>query len=595
MNRFKRILKLIKPYWPWLVLVYTLNLVFTGLEMTPPLLMRSIIDKGIGGGNMRVVVSLGLVLFAVRFAQSVANFFKWRYSEYTGQRVIWDLRKTLHDHMQRLSSRYFAELQTGQAMSRLTGDIDSVQDLLSFGLMLLAETIFMFIGVTAVLLSISWKLTLVTAITFPFLFYAVFRFDKRIGPAWEKVREAMGKLTTVLQENVTGVRVVKAFARERYEMGKFADKNRGHYDLNIDRANIEANAQPVMEFLSGLSAIILVWYGGYSVIQGQLSIGSLIAFYQSLWSLIWPVRMLGWLVNTANRAFAALPRVYEVIEAKPDVEDAPGATDLPQVTGRIRFENVSFSFDGKDEVLKNIDLTIEPGETVAVIGGTGSGKSTFINLIPRFHDPSAGRITIDGIDVRSATLTSLRRQIGMVLQETFLFSASLRENISYGRPGATDEEIEAAAAVAQAAGFIEKLPKGYATRVGERGVGLSGGQKQRVALARAVLMDPRILILDEATASVDTETEYLIQEGLEEIMRGRTTIIIAKRLSTILSADKVIVLQGGEVAEYGTHAELLERGGIYKRIFEGQFARAADVTGDVPGTQATPEPVGGDC
>ncbi|MGE5559549.1 MAG: ABC transporter ATP-binding protein [Chloroflexota bacterium] len=593
MNRFKRLLKLIKPYWPMLVFVYSLNLIFIGLEMTPPLLTRGIIDKGMKGGDMSVVISLGLLLLAARFCQSVANYFKWKYSECTGQRIIWDLRKLLHDHMQRLSSRYFAELQTGQAMSRLTGDIDSVQDLLAFGLMLLAETTLMFIGVTAVLLSISWKLTLVTAITFPFLFYTVFRFDRKIGPAWEKVREAMGKLTTVLQENVTGVRVVKAFARERYEMGKFADKNRGHYNLNIERAGIEANAQPVMEFLSGLSAIILVWYGGYSVIRGELSIGSLIAFYQSLWSLIWPVRMLGWLVNTANRAFAALPRVYEVLDAKPEVEDAPDAVEMPTVTGRVRFENVCFSFDGKEEILRNIDLTIEPGETVAVIGGTGSGKSTFINLIPRFHNPTSGRITIDGIDISTVTLASLRRQIGMVLQETFLFSASLRENIAYGRPGATDEEIRAAAAIAQAAGFIDKLPKGYATRVGERGVGLSGGQKQRVALARAVLMDPRILILDEATASVDTETEYLIQEGLEEIMQGRTTIIIAKRLSTILSADKVIVLQGGEVAEFGTHAELLARGGIYKRIFEGQFAKAADLNG-AAAPQALVDTAGGD-
>lgn len=576
-----------------LVFVYSLNLIFIGLEMTPPLLTRGIIDKGMKGGDMSVVISLGLLLLAARFCQSVANYFKWKYSECTGQRIIWDLRKLLHDHMQRLSSRYFAELQTGQAMSRLTGDIDSVQDLLAFGLMLLAETTLMFIGVTAVLLSISWKLTLVTAITFPFLFYTVFRFDRKIGPAWEKVREAMGKLTTVLQENVTGVRVVKAFARERYEMGKFADKNRGHYNLNIERAGIEANAQPVMEFLSGLSAIILVWYGGYSVIRGELSIGSLIAFYQSLWSLIWPVRMLGWLVNTANRAFAALPRVYEVLDAKPEVEDAPDAVEMPTVTGRVRFENVCFSFDGKEEILRNIDLTIEPGETVAVIGGTGSGKSTFINLIPRFHNPTSGRITIDGIDISTVTLASLRRQIGMVLQETFLFSASLRENIAYGRPGATDEEIRAAAAIAQAAGFIDKLPKGYATRVGERGVGLSGGQKQRVALARAVLMDPRILILDEATASVDTETEYLIQEGLEEIMQGRTTIIIAKRLSTILSADKVIVLQGGEVAEFGTHAELLARGGIYKRIFEGQFAKAADLNG-AAAPQALVDTAGGD-
>ena len=582
---FRRLLNLMLPYWPSLLLVFLLSAGGTALEMMPAMIVRQIVDRALPARSLRLVLALGLLIVAVNVVRATFNFAQWVTSERTGQKIIWSLRKRLHDHIQELSPRFFARMQTGQVMSRLTGDVDSIQNFVGFGLAMMLQVVLVFIAVLIVLVSMDWRLTLVSCIPLPFLFISVYRFDRRIHPAWEKVREQMGKLTTVLQENITGVRVVKAFAREPYEMGKFADRNRGHLRQNLERAAIEARAQPLMDFLSGLTSVILIGFGGYEVIAGRLSVGSLIAFQQLLWALIWPVRMLGWLVNDMEKALAAVPRLHEILDAAPEIADGPEAIELPPLKGEIRFEHVSFSFDGKDEVLHDISLTIAPGETVAIIGGTGSGKSTFINLIPRFHDPTAGRILVDGQDIRHVKLVSLRRQIGIVLQETFLFSTSIRDNIAFGRPDASDEEIRAAAEIAQAAEFIDKLPQGYLTRVGERGVGLSGGQKQRVALARALLMDPRILILDEATASVDTETEYLIQEGLEEVMRGRTTLIIAKRLSTILSADKVVVLQGGEIAEYGTHAELLARGGLYKRIFDGQFARNAVVAATVGAAQ----------
>jgi ATP-binding cassette subfamily B protein len=412
-----------------------------------------------------------------------------------------------------------------------------------------------------------------TCASYPFLLRMVFWFDRNIRPAWKKVREVTGKLTEMLQENVVGIRVVKAFAREPHQIELFRERNMSLYQANLDRAAIEAKAQPVLEFLSGLSTISMLGYGAFLVMSGRITVGVLFAFYSLTWSLIWPIRMLGWLVNMAEQALAAAPRLFELLDAVPSIANKPDAIVPDEIRGHIVFEDVSFTFPGDSrEALKDVNLEILPGETVAIVGGTGSGKSTLVNLIPRFLDPTGGRITLDGVDLRDLDLKTLRKGIGLVLQDNFLFSATVRENIALGRPDAGDEEIEKAARLAQAAEFIEELPRRYETPVGERGIGLSGGQKQRIALARALLVDPKILILDEATSSVDTETEYLIQEGLMEVMRGRTSIVIAKRLSTVRGADKIVIMDQGRITKVGTHEELLAEEGFYRRLFESQFA-----------------------
>jgi ATP-binding cassette subfamily B protein len=407
----------------------------------------------------------------------------------------------------------------------------------------------------------------------PVLMFFAFRFSGVVGPAWEKIREEMGRLTTALQENVSGVRVVKAFAREGYEIDKFKAHNARTLQANLTRATLEAQTFPVLNFVTGFCLLLLYWYGGRRVYAGEMTIGTFFAFNWYLFGLIWPVRFLGYLISIAKEAIAAGPRIFEILDATQEIREAEDAQPMPEIKGHIRFEDVHFTFedDKTTPVLKGLNLEVLPGQIVAILGGTGSGKSSVINLIPRFYDPQKGRITIDGIDIRQVTLRSLRKQIGIVPQETFLFSDTVRNNIAFGRPDASFEEVVEAAKAAQAHEFISKLPKGYETRVGERGIGLSGGEKQRIAIARALLTNPRILILDEATSSVDAETEYALQVALDRLMRGRTSLVIAQRLSTVKNAHKVVVLKDGMVVEEGTHEELLQRGGEYTQIYNLQL------------------------
>ena len=573
MVNFKRLLRYLLPHWP-LVIVVLLAMVFSSiLEMGPAVLVRQILDIALPQMNLPLLTRLSLAFVGVALVKGIVVYVQWYTSELIGQKVIYKIRQDIHRHLQTLPPSYFSTMGTGQIMSRLTSDVDSVQQFVGWGALFLANMVIMIIVIGGYLSYLNWRLMLITSVTLPFLLRTVFWFDRSVRPAWKDVREKMGKLTETLQENITGIRVVKAFARENLEIVKFAEKNREHYEANMKRAGIESRAQPFLEFLSALSAVLVVGYGGYLVLTGQMTVGTLFAFYSILWSLIWPVRMLGWLVNMAEQALAAAPRLFELLDTEPAIKDAPNALDIDEVEGHIVFENVSFSFPGDSrEALKGINLEIMPGEKVAIVGGTGSGKSTLVNLIPRFLDPTEGRITLDGHDIKEISLKSLRRHIGLVLQENFLFSATVRENIALGKPDATMDEIIHVAKLAQADSFISEFPKGYDTPLGERGIGLSGGQKQRVALARALLMNPKILILDEATSSVDTETEYLIQEALNEVMKGRTSIIIAKRLSTIRGADKIVILNKGEISQVGTHEELLSQPGFYKKLFESQFA-----------------------
>lgn len=573
MANLKRLLSYLRPHIGLSVLVVLLMFGASLLEVLPAVLIKRVLDEALPAMDMGMVTTITLWYLGTYAFRGAVNYFQWYTSELIGQKVIFDIRQSVHDHLQELPPSYFTNMGTGQVMSRLTSDVESIQDFVGYGALLLVNMVIMFCSVATYLSFLDWKLTLATCASYPFLLRMVFWFDKNVRPAWKNVREVMGKLTETLQENVSGIRVVKAFAREPQQIERFREKNSAHLKANLDRAEIEAKAQPALDFLSGLSTVAMLGYGAYRVMRGDLTVGTLFAFYTLIWSLIWPIRMLGWLVNLAERALTASPRLFEMLDAVPAIRNKPHAVKLNHLKGHVVFENVSFTFPGDSrEALKDVNLEILPGETVAVVGGTGSGKSTLVNLLPRFLDPTEGRVTIDGVDLRDADLRSLRSHIGLVLQDNFLFSATVRENIALGRPDSSLEEIEKAAELAQAAQFISSLPRKYETPVGERGIGLSGGQKQRVALARALLMSPEILILDEATSSVDTETEYLIQEGLDEVMKGRTSIIIAKRLSTIRGADKIVIMEQGRVLKVGTHADLLAEEGFYRRLFESQFA-----------------------
>lgn len=575
MSVVKRLLNFTFRYWGRILLGAVAMLAGIGLQLAVPTLIRGVIDVALNprGPRPELLGWFALGVVAIHILRGGTSYLERFSMEYMAQRVIYDIRNAIYNRLQQLSFSFYDQAQTGQLMSRATADVETLRRFLGFGILALLRNLVTFVGVFAYLLALNWRLTLVAMATMPLLIHAVTLFGRRVRPTFLAVREQLAQLTSVLQENVTGVRVVRAFAQEDYEEAKFRRENQAFLETNLNSIRLWAYYFPYMNFLSGLAAALVLWYGGREVILGRLSLGGLVAFNALVMQLIGPLRMIGWLSNLYNRAATSGSRVFELLDTEPEIKDSPDAVEMPPIAGRVVFENVSFAYptDPENLVLRDINLTAEPGQTIALLGATGSGKTSITNLVPRFYDPSAGRVTVDGIDIRTVTLNSLRRQIGIVLQETFLFSASIRENIAYGRAGATNEEIIAAAKAAHIHDFIMSLPKQYETVVGERGVGLSGGQKQRVAIARALLMDPRLLILDDSTSSVDTETEYQIQQALANLMRGRTTFVIAQRLSTIKNADQIVVLEDGEIVEQGTHAELLETGRIYRQIYEMQL------------------------
>ena len=542
-------------------------------ELILPRLLALVIDLGISSRSMPMVVRYTGLLVVVAAARASVHYGRGYAQERLGQEVIRSLRHDLYVRLQRLSFTYHTAHATGDQMSRLTSDIYSIMEFFGFGLSEMTASALIFTGTIVALLLIDWPLALAVLAPVPVLMFFAFRFSGIVGPAWERIRKEMGKLTTTVQESISGIRVVKSFSREPHEIDKFRDQNVDTLDANLTRARIESRTFPVLEFITGLCFISLYWYGGRRVLHGDMTLGVFFSFNWYLWGLIWPVRFVGWLISLARRAIAAGPRLFAILDSTMEIVESHDAVAMPPIQGHIVFDQVHFAFEDSPEtpVLRGLDLTIEPGQLVAVLGRTGSGKSSLINLIPRFYDPQQGCITIDGMNIEQVTLASLRRQIGIVPQETFLFSDTIRHNIAFGEPDASLELVEAAARAAQAHEFIAKLPKGYDSRVGERGIGLSGGQKQRIAIARALLADPRILILDEATSSVDAETEYALQLALERLMRGRTSIVIAQRLSTVMNADQVVVLREGIVAEQGTHSELLSLGGDYRQIYDLQL------------------------
>lgn len=548
-------------------------LVSLTLDLAVPWLIKLAVDLALVQGRAGLLIPMATGVVALVGIKGFFLFWQRWGSAYLAQGVIYDLRNDLYRHLQSLSFSYFDQAQTGQLMSRTTQDVETLRMFLGFGLVLLLKNLLTFVGILGFLLYLHWKLALLVLITFPLLVSAVRGFSVRVRPAYEGIQQQLAELTTVLQENVAGARVVRAFTREEHEIEKFGRENCRLLERQIHAVRMWAYYFPLMNFVSGLGLVAVLWYGGREVIAGRLTLGALVAFNQFLAMFLNPLRMVGWLTNLSNRTVASLDRVLEIMDASPEVTEVPGARPLPGAAGRVRLENVSFAYPVSPDrlVLQGINLVVEPGETVALLGTSGSGKSSLVQLLPRFYDPVQGRVLIDGVDLREVTLESLRRQVGIVLQDTFLFSASIAENIAYGCPGAPAAAVERVARIAGIHDFIVGLPDGYDTMVGERGVGLSGGQKQRLAIARVLLMDPRILILDDSTASVDAETEEQIQEALIQLMADRTAFVIAHRLSTVKGADRVVVLDGGRIVQDGTHRSLLAVSGPYQDIYRLQL------------------------
>jgi len=514
------------------------------------------------------VFSLSLVLVAALIG--VFNYLQRYTSSYISQKASLDIRSDLYNSLLEQSFSFYDRQRTGQLMARATSDIRHIERFFGFGLTMLISSGLLSVLVIYSLLSISWQLTIISMIFFPLILLTTRQFAVKIGPLWVKMREQFGDITSVLQENLTGVRVVRGFAMEAYEEEKFAAECDVYFGTQIEAAKARSFYMPLATLITSIGIVLIIWYGGNEVIRGALTLGSLVAFYFYVARLRGPFRMIGFMTAMAQRATAAAERVFEIIDAEVEVSDREDSVELEKVEGRVVFDKVWFSYDGENMVLKDINLNVKPGVTVAILGATGSGKSSIINLIPRFYDVDKGSITIDGRDVREVTIKSLRRHIGIVRQDPFIFSTTIRENIAFGVENARLEDVAAAAKRARIHDFVASLPDGYDSVVGERGVTLSGGQKQRIAIARALLKNPKILILDDSTSSVDTQTEYEIQRALEELFEDRTTFIITQRLSSVKGADYIVVLEGGEIAEEATHEELIEKKGIYYRLYQTQ-------------------------
>jgi ABC-type multidrug transport system fused ATPase/permease subunit len=565
---FGRLLGFLRPYRWSLVVSIVLAAASQAASLALIRVTQSVIDEGIRAHDQRTVWILVGIVVALGAAKALLLVGRRFISGRQALGVEFDMRNALYAHLLRLSFGFYDRHQTGQLMSRATVDLQGVRFFLGYGLIFFAQNLFTIVGATAIMFWTEWRLALVALAITPVLIALAYRYSSVSHPVLRDVQQKMADVATVAEENIVGVHVVKSFAQEEQEAQKF-----GHRSEAVFRRTIDANKQrslyvPLLAFIPLLAQGAILLFGGWMVVHDQLTIGEFFAFNLYVSMLIMPLRMLGMWIGQSQRATASGERIFQVLDEPEEISDRPGATDLPPGEGRVQFDGVTFGYDATRPVLHEIDLEIAPGRNVALIGHTGSGKTTLTALVPRFYDVTAGRVLVDGADVQDLKLASLRRAIAVISQDPFLFSTTVRENIAFGATTATDEEIEHAARLAQAHEFIADLPDAYDTVIGERGITLSGGQRQRVAIARAIVTNPRILILDDATASVDATTEAKIRVGLREAMEGRTTLIIAHRLSTISLADEVVVLDHGRIAARGTQAELAETSPVYREIYE---------------------------
>ena len=567
-----RLRPLIRPYWKQVSLTLFVLLCMTALNLVIPEVIRQVIDIGLVQKQASFLVKAALVILGIGVFRAVLPFGVRYLSEWIAAHVGYDLRNRMYNHIQYLPFSYHDHAQSGQLISRTIEDVRAIERFTGFSVIELIRVGLLLIGITVVLFAQHAALAAIALLPLIPMALITLSFGRRVGGLFLTVDNTLGELSSRLQENVTGAQVVRAFAREPYEIERFDRTNRLLYKAQVNVTNQFSRIMPTTNLLVMAGTILILWFGGQMVLEGTLTVGELVAFNTYVLMLSGPTQQLTWLVNSAGEAIAGVQRTFEVLDTAPAIATPEDAYQLPTLTGRVQFENVSFRYGGENvAALDDIDLMVEPNQVVALIGPTGSGKTSLVNLIPRFYDVAEGALKVDGRDVRNVDLVTLRRQIGIVLQTSLLFSSSVGENIAYGRSEASLEEVIAAAKAAQAHEFISELPEGYETVVGERGITLSGGQRQRVAIARALLMNPRILILDDSTSSVDTQTERLIQQALAHLMQGRTTFVIAHRLSTVHRADLILVLDGGRIVERGTHRQLLASDGPYRQIYELQL------------------------
>lgn len=560
----------LRPYWKQTAGAYGSLLLMLVINSVIPQFTRWIIDRGIVGKESNVLLWSVIALLGLTLIKGVLNYFQGLFTETASQNVAFDLRNSLQRKLTRLSFSFHDQSETGELLSRAVQDVERVRFLTGRATLRILEASLMLVITAVILLTMDLKLALLVLLTMPLLVFQALRFGSRFRPLSMQVQKQLAVLTTTVEQNLRGTRVVKAYNQEDSEIERFSRENNRWFSLANLSARMQSINLPLLFLIANLGMVAIIFYGGSQVVKGTLTIGTIVAFISYVGQLVDPVRRLGMIIPAVAIAGSASERIFDILDTVSEVHDEPGATPLADVRGRVRFENVSFSY-GRNRILQDISFDIQPGQKVALLGLTGSGKTSIINLIPRFYDPTSGRILMDETDIRRVTLKSLRSQIGIVLQETTLFAATLRENIAFGNEKASEEEVIRAAKAAQAHEFILQQKDGYNTKVGERGVTLSGGQKQRIAIARALLLDPRILILDDATASVDTETEHLIQMALAELVKGRTTFIIAHRLSTVRDADLILVLDSGAICARGTHEELLVNSDLYRSIYDQQL------------------------
>ena len=571
MRILARLFRFIAPHWKTLTIGVIVILARSGADLVPPLVQRQLIDGVIQGRDLSRLGPLMGALAGIYLVLAVLGIADTYIRHSLGMRVIVDFRVRVYAYLQRLSLSFFERMPTGELMSRVTNDVNELESFVTHGSAQLIADVLRLAGTAVILFVLEWRLALLVLVPIPILVTSLLYYNKRIRPIYRMARDRMGDINAVLQDRLSGMRVVQAFAQEERELDLFTDVNERYYAAQIAGLRYWSVLFPSLGFVTMMGPILLMGAGAVMVVQGTLSLGTLVAFLAYAASFYHPISGLTDINNTFQRAIAAGARVFEVLDAEPDIQDAPDAIEPQRITGAVTFEHVSFAYTAGEEVLHDITFHMRPGEMVALVGPSGAGKTSIANLLCRFYDPSKGTVLVDNHDLRTVKLRWLRTQMATVLQDTFLFNTTVRDNLLYAKPDATDEELIAAAKVAYAHDFIMEMPKGYETEIGERGVRLSGGQKQRLALARAILANPRILILDEATSSVDAEAEYLIQQALEEVLKGRSALVIAHRLSTVRRADKIIALEDGHIREVGSHEELTQTGGLYSQLYRRQL------------------------